>query len=740
MADAGNRSENARVRTAFHDLRVVDFGAGMSAALVAKQLSEFGARVDRIEPRAGDPFYDIYSAYRFWHRNAVLADPESAVDLLERADICIVGGEDYPGFDAGCRSAEALSRDYPKLIVLKLVGDPVSFHGRHPAVDLLVQARLGIVHEQYSARPNVQSFPMPSYGAALLGLIGTLTCLVEREKSGFGQVVTASLVAGGAMFWGPFWMTAERPDHGFRSITPRDVRHLTLRCADAEFVQITMAVPGAVAGVHTALKIGGKVCDADRGMPDQSRGPAAFFGDVELYDRHARAFDRVTLVQAFRDNGVPVEAVLEPGECWDDEQLRFNGLIQVDPDGWEYVGNPIRVGLASESSRPSPAGPVDHDASGPPLAGVRVMDCGIFVAGPYAAKLLGDYGADIIRVESPSGPATLSGERTIISANIGKRSIRIDAKSPDGQAVLDRLCRTADIALNNFRPGVSSRLGLDQETLRGVNPDLITLETTAYGPQGPKVAMPGFDMVIQAHCGLQVRAGGTVNPPLCTRTPIVDFTAGAVGAIAVLAGLYERVKTGRTMSVETNLLNIGAWMMSELVRSPTGQNMGAEVLDGSQTGFHPSECLYRTSDGWIAVAARSDAMAAEFAAVLGVEVPACRRDWGASEHDRLGARIVQETTQRQLDRLHAAGVWAEACVRDGWQEVLKASDILQEVDDADYGLVRHCIGPLVRFSRSRTASHQRLSRAAGADSGEILAELGFSPEERARMFGNGTVM
>ncbi|UZW57522.1 CoA transferase [Sphingobium sp. JS3065] len=740
MGDVGNRSENATGKAAFADLRVVDLGAGMSAALVAKQLGELGARVDRIKPPAGDPFYDVYPAYRFWHRHAVLNGSEKVADLLGRADICIVGGEDYPGFHPQFPSAEALSQAFPRLVVLQLVGDPVLRDSSHPAVDLLVQARLGIVHEQYSAKPNVQSFPMPSYGAALLGLIGTLTCLVERERSGRGQVVTASLLAGGAMYWGPFWMTAERPDQGFRSITPRDVRHLTLRCADAAFVQITMAVPGAVAGVYSALKIDGEVCEADRGMPDQSRGPAAFFGDVELYDRHARAFDRVTLVQSLRGNGVPVEAVLDPGKCWDDEQLRLNGLIQVDPEGWEYVGNPIRGDFVPASFGVQPARPIEPDPCGPPLAGFRVMDCGIFVAGPYTAKLLGDYGADVIRVEPPSGPATLSGERTIISANIGKRSIRIDAKTPDGRTVISRLCQRADIAMNNFRPGVSSRLGLDQQTLRGVNPHIITLETTAYGPEGPKASAPGFDMVIQAHCGLQVRAGGAGNPPLCTRTPIVDFTAGAVGAIAVLAALYEREKTGRVMAVETNLLNIGAWMMSELVRSPTGENCGAEVLNSAQTGFHPWECLYQTSDGWIAVAARSDAMAAEFAAALGVEAPLYRRDWGDVEQDRLADRIMTGTTQQQLRRLKAAGVWAEACVRDGWQEELRASGILQGLDDADYGQVQHCIGPLLRFSRSRTVAKRRLSGTVGVDSNEILRELGFSPEERTRMIENGTVI
>jgi crotonobetainyl-CoA:carnitine CoA-transferase CaiB-like acyl-CoA transferase len=714
--------------TAVQHLRVADFGLGLSAALVAKQFAELGATVSRIEPAAGDPFYDVYPAYRFWRCHTVLEPIERGTEILETADVCIIGGEDYPGL-ASPWDAQALSRQYPRLIVLQIVGYPDD--PARPAVDLLVQARLGTVYEQFSQRPVAAGFPVPSYGAALQGLVGAWVALVERERSGLGQIVTISLAAGAAMFWGPFWMKAEHADAGFTGITPRDVRQLILRCAGDEYVQMTMGVPGALAKVHAALGIPGPVDPNDRCMPDPARGAANFYGDVDLLNTYAAHHTRAGLLRALHGAGVPAEAVLAPGECWDDEQTRLNGIIETCPDGWQGAGNPLRI-------TPIPAPPTAlperlraFPPGSPPLAGIKIIDCGIFVAGPYASKLLADYGADVIRVEPPTGRSTMSGERTIISANFGKRTICVDAKSEDGRAILAMLCQHADAILHNFRPGVSDRLGLDQKTMRRINPGLVTLETTAYGATGPKAAAPGFDMVMQAHCGLHYRAGGTGNPPLCSRTPLVDFATGAVGAIGLLVGLYERLTTGGTIAAESNLLNVGTYLMSELVRSPTGTPLGAPSLDETQTGFHPAESLYQTADGWVAIAARSNAMAAALAGMLALTLPTNRSEWGPSARNQLASAIRNWTTTAVIQSAEANGIWIELCRSDAWEQTPPDGTILRSMHDDIYGEVVHCIGPLANFSRSQTIPAQRLSVAPGQDTKSILAEHGISEAQVA---------
>jgi len=727
-------------KRAVQSLRVVDFGMGMSAALIAKQFAELGAQIVRIEPRAGDPFHAVYPAYRLWRRHALQSTPDRAAAWLGDADVCIVGGEDFPGI-AHEQDAQALSRQYPRLVILQLLAYPGDSARRRPAVDLLVQARTGAVYEQFSQRPIAASFPLAGYGAALQGLIGAWVALIERERSGHGQIVSVSMAAGAAMFWGPFWMKAEKPDAGFLGITPRDVRQLILRCAGGEYLQLTLGVPGAVAKVYRVLGITDVVDSADRGMPDPARGAANFYGDVELLNSAAHRHSRSELIRALHEAGVPAEAVLPPGECWNDEQSRINEIIEKDEAGWSFVRNPLR--LSESANDVSSADWMTRmqklpDSPAAPLAGIRIVDFGIFVAGPYASKLLADYGADVIQVEPPTGRSTLSGERTIITALHGKRSICVDAKSEPGRGIVASLCKTADVILHNFRPGVGDRLGLDQKTLRSMNPALITLETTAYGATGPKARAPGFDMIMQAHCGLEHRAGGLGNPPLCCRAPLVDFATGAIGAIGLLVGLYERLKSGRALAAETNLLNVAIHMMSEFVRDSDGALHGALCLDRTQSGFTPAESLYQTSDGWIAIAARSAPMAAARLEVLDVTLPPDQTVWGETEGTKIADRIASWSTRALLAELDAADVWAEECVRDAWEKALE-SGIVRTMRDECYGEVMHCIGPLIQFSRSKAAPAARLSPEPGEDTQQILAELGVSVDQIIAWLAGGVV-
>ncbi len=664
-------------------LKVIDFGLGLTAALIAKQFAELGAQVSRIEPAGGDPFYDVYPAYRHWRRRELRESADRTESILQNSDLCIVGGEDFPGITHD-QNAESLSRRYPRLIVLRILSYPDDEARRRPAVDLLVQARTGMVYEQFSGRPIAASIPLTGYGAALQGLIGSWVALIERERSGLGQIVTVSLAAGAAMFWGPFWMKAEKADAGFAGITPRDVRHLILRCAGNEYVHLTFGVPGALAKAYKALGITDPIDPTDRGMPDPARGAANFYGNFDLLNSFAHRHTRPNLIRALREAGVPAEAVLAPGDCWSDAQTRINGIIEQDETGWSTVGNPL--GFA-ESAK---------NAARPPKV-----------------------------VEPPTGRSTLSGERTIISANHGKRSICIDAKSEAGRALVAVLCKDADVVSHNFRPGVGDRLCLDRRSLRALNPAVVTLETTAYGATGPKSPAPGFDMVMQAHCGLEYRAGGTDNPPLCCRSPLVDFATGAIGAVGLLVGLWERLKSGRALSVETNLLNVGTHMLSELVRAPDGTLHGALSLDHTQTGFNPAESLYQTADGWIAMAARSDSMAAALSQVLEIQLPVGRAAWRDAERAQIASRIASWASQRLLDKLEAAGIWAEACACDAWESGLEGG-IVRTMKDERYGQVLHCIGPLVQFSRSKTVHAARLTSEPGQDTRAVLAEHGIS--------------
>jgi len=148
-------------------------------------------------------------------------------------------------------------------------------------------------------------------------------------------------------------------------------------------------------------------------------------------------------------------------------------------------------------------------------------------------------------------------------------------------------------------------------------------------------------------------------------------------------------------------------------------------LDHTQTGFNPAESLYQTADGWIAMAARSDSMAAALSQVLEIQLPARRAAWGDAERAQIAARIASWASQRLLDKLEAAGIWAEACACDAWESGLEGG-IVRTMTDERYGRVSHCIGPLVQFSRSKTVHAARLTSEPGQDTRAVLAEHGIS--------------
>lgn len=722
-------------------LLVVDMGTGMAAALVARQLAEYGARVVRPSSPGTDPFDDVYPAHRIWRAGAEPVDANQIEELLKSADICIVGGEDLPELP-GTESAQALRQAHPRLIVVSMGGQCQADAGSGAAVDLLAQARTGLVHEQFSARPICFAVPLPSYGSALLALIGLWAALLRRLRTGRSELVTSTLDQGVGLFWQPFWMEADHPDTSFSTITPKDSRHLIFACADGSFVQFVMGVPGAVAKLYQALNIDVEVDPKDRGAPCAGAPVDKYFGDLELIAAHVRNFRRDELLQRLWDSGLAAEPVLQPGECWDEAQVSACRLVTTDAHGWRTVGaRPLNFTSPGTSHRPVPgrsARRSKQDQDALPLNGFRIVDLGNFVAGPFASRLLGDLGADVIKVESPSGSATISGFRTVYSSNCNKRSLCLDLKSAEGLAILADLCRTADVVHHNFRVGVAERLGVSPYDLHAFNPELVTLETTAYGHVGPKRLQPGFDMVMQAWCGHEARAGGEGNAPLWVRSPMIDYAAGALGAIAILMGLYQRETTGITADASVSLLSCALFLQSELVWSPVSGFTGAPLLDRELTGTHPAQALYHARDGWIAVAARDDGMAYRLASTLGLpSLPAARADWGPRERTLIARAARAWELKKLLDALRANAVWAQACVNDGWSSVIEAragplGARAEVVEDRRYGRVRGLVGTLVEFDDARVGrEHLRAAPTLGEHTPELLQELGRSEAQVA---------
>lgn len=703
-------------------LTVVDLGRGLSAALVARMLTGLGASVRRFEPLSGDPFRTVYPAYATLHAGSVVEqvariDAPEVLDRIAAADIVILGGEDYPDYDWGL-DADTLSAERRELYVLDIAAYPAGGEGK--AVDHLVQARSGISAEHYTDRPIRTGFEAAGYGAALQGLLGLLAAIYSGE----GQVVRTSYYEGALSWAMPFWSRADNPGPRFNFVLPKDPAPLIFRCRDGRYIQFVMGSAGAKPKVYSALGIDTSQLDPnDSGQPTGAGDPRKIFGDIDLLAAHAIKIDSQVLLDRLQRDGVAAELAQPPGHCWDDPQVVHAGLVTTSPEGWRSTGLPIRGDLLDARSETQTGA---KRGGGGPLAGLRVLDFGLFVAGPLAPMCLADLGADVIKVEPLTGDANRMLFKSFASCNRGKRSIAVDMKSAAGQQIVQKLSDGADVIISNFRPGVSARLGIDPASVHARDPNKIVLEVTGYGRDGPKGELAGWDMVLQALCGHEMRAGGKGNPPLWTRSTMVDYATGLLGAISVLAALCARARGRAGADLHASLLATGVFLLSELVGAPDGRLLGGELLNAQQTGFHPAESMYQTADGWLAVSARNAAMASRLERALGLNLGG-RESWAEEVQDKIAEVFALRTTHDWLETLRRADVWCEPCVTTG-ADYLDNPDLeprtqVVEFDGGPHGRVRQP-GQLFRLSTGTPASHTIVS-GLGEYSDAVLDELGY---------------
>ena len=320
------------------DLKIIDTALGFASAIVTKLLADNGAQVTRILPAGGDPFTDLYPAYESLKGDSRTATPLELDVLLPAADVCVVGGESFPGAGLALDIAVLRAR-HPRLIVVDLTAY-VTGAEPGPAVDLLVQARTGLVSEQLSNRPIQFAMALPSYGAALSALLGLWAAIYERSRSGLGQIVHASMQQGLSLFWSQIWMSADKADATFDKLPPKDVTHLIFECADGHYVHFVLGVPGALAKLYEVLKIDTAVDPNERGVPNLARGPQSYFADREVLAPAIRTRKCEKLVQALNDIGLAAERVRQPGEAWLDPQVEAAELLKRMPDGSIVFGNP----------------------------------------------------------------------------------------------------------------------------------------------------------------------------------------------------------------------------------------------------------------------------------------------------------------------------------------------------------------------------------------------------------------
>ena len=391
-----------------------------------------------------------------------------------------------------------------------------------------------------------------------------------------------------------------------------------------------------------------------------------------------------------------------------------------------------------------------------PLSGVRVLEFGQAVSSPLCTMLLGDLGADVVKIEPPNGdpargygPPFVSGESPYyLSCNRNKRSTALNIKHEAGAAIVRTMCERADIIVTNFRPGVMDRLGIGYESLKTVNPGLIFCQVTGYGPDGPFASQPAYDQVAQGMSGLMSVTGTAESGPIRVGVAIGDVLAALHATVGVLGAWAHRQNTGEGQRVDTSLLGAILGILT--------YQTGSYLADGTEPqrvgNDHPVAAPYgafSTKDGQINISIASETMWRRLAEVLGhpewVDDPrfgsnAERVNNRSVIHALVTEALSTDTVSNWVARLNDAGV---AC-----GPIWTVGESLESEQVAHMGIVRQVehdlagqiklIGPAIGMSQTPQVI-RRSPPLLAQHTAEVLEELGIDAEEIGRLAADDAI-
>ena len=373
-----------------------------------------------------------------------------------------------------------------------------------------------------------------------------------------------------------------------------------------------------------------------------------------------------------------------------------------------------------------------------PFEDIKVVDLSGYIAGAYCTNLLADLGAQVVKIESHGGDGFRAMSGGFQGWNRGKRAIVLDLKAPEGRDILYQMVSEGDVVVENYRPGVAQRLGVDYETLLGVNPGIVYCTVAGYGTDGPHSAEPGWDSLLQALSGASAAQGGEGNPPVFLRVAISDYAAAILAAYGVAAALLHRARTGRGQRVETSLVNAAvAVQASEFFLYDDKPEPHASDAAGPRATYR----LYRAADDWLFLSCEDDRSWAAVCDVL--ERPDLLRQFPDREsrasHDAEVAAVLEDafsagSRQRWLARLQDAGVRCAPSnmmtdVHTDPQAVL--SGLTVEADSPDAGPIRQMGLPIKLYDTPGKISGP--APAQGQHTDQVLSELGYAPDAIASL-------
>ena len=392
-----------------------------------------------------------------------------------------------------------------------------------------------------------------------------------------------------------------------------------------------------------------------------------------------------------------------------------------------------------------------------PLEGVSVLDFTQIMAGPFCTMLLADMGADVVKVEKPSGgddtrrmgPPFVNGESAaFLGINRNKRSVVLNIRHPDGLAAARRLAERADVLVQNFRPGTLERLGLGYEDALRLNPGLVYCNISGFGGTGPYSRRGGFDLVAQGMSGLMSITGAPGSDPVKVGVPITDLNAGMYSAYGILSAYISRLRTGRGQLVDTSLLEAGlAYTFWEsAIYFATGET--PSPLGSAHRMSAPYQA-FRTSDGHVNIGAANQANWERLCVAIDRQDLLADPRFASNADRMANLDALVETLQRTFEARESAH-WLEALEREGVpagpindmaqvyaDPQVIARDMVVELDHPAAGRIRN-IGIPVKLSET-PASVRRPPPTLGQHTAEVLAELGYAADDIAALRESGAI-
>jgi crotonobetainyl-CoA:carnitine CoA-transferase CaiB-like acyl-CoA transferase len=803
------RSKEATVVGPLTGVRVIDFGQYIAGPLAAMLLADAGADVVRVEPPGGPRWATPANAtWNRGKRSIVLdlrdgADQATARRLVASADVVV---ENFrPGvMERLGLGPRAMTEARPRLIYLSLPGfaadDP---RAALPAWEGVVGAATGTYRAAaaggQAGQPVYTAIPIASHFAAFLGAVSVAMALVARERDGRGQRIEVPLFDAAFAAIGAHGLLIDGKPAGGR---PDDFWGGRFACADGRWVHFSGSTPRFRERLLNATGNGHWRAEGLLDLGRLARDPAL---EATLRER-LRALFRSRPAAEWEELGgaavTPISLCRTTAEWIATPHARAARVVwPVDDPGLGTVWQPGAAVRLSEwpRERPRPAPAPDADraavlaelerALAPPAAelppplrsaleGYRVVDLTQVLAGPTAGRTLAEFGADVVKINNPREEGAgyhTSVHRYHTDVNRGKRTVLLDLKTAEGQDILRRLVRDADVVLQNARLGVAERLGTGYDQLRALRPDLVYVSVSAYGYDGPWGAWPGYESNAQAVSGMQVRYGGD-GPPLMQPFAIDDYGTGLLAAFGAALALYHRLRTGRGQRVEAALAFTATLLQSPYLQDYAGKRWD-EPRGQAALGTGPLQRLYRASDGWLFLGARASDLSAlvQVEGLAGVErLPAPGQSGGPAAVERIRAprpvhhladaehsatpapstdgpesddalpsflaeRLATAPAATWVARLTAAGIAAQpvTAVSDLMADPWAVAHGLSVTREHDTGQRITTIGPAARLARTPPVPG-RPAASPGADAASVLRDLGLEDQLEA-LLGKGVI-